>query len=48
MKRIKAYDDYNGYLPPPSKQYFVGAITLQFGNKALRHGWKIIEIDETD
>jgi len=46
MKRIKVLADFNGYLPPPERQFYIGTITEQFGNIALRHGWKVIEIYE--
>jgi len=47
MKRIKVLADFNGYLPP-ERQFYIGTITEQFGNIALRYGWKIIEVYERD
>lgn len=48
-KKILAYDDYNGTLPPPHKQGYIGTLTPQCGNPAPRHGWKIIEVyEDTD
>lgn len=47
MKRIKVLADFNGYLPP-ERQFYIGTITEQFGNVALRHGWKVIEIYENN
>lgn len=46
MKKIIPYDDYNGKVPPPEKQEYIGTLTPQFGALALRHGWKIIEVYE--
>lgn len=46
MRTIIPYDDYNTRIPHPNKRNVIGAITPQFGNPALRNGWKIIEIDE--
>ena len=46
--RIIHYDDYNQVIPPPERQFYIGTITEQFGNIALRHGWKIIEVYERD
>ena len=37
------YDDYNSYFRGGQ---IVGTITLQFGNSAMRHGFKLIEIYE--
>ena len=43
-KRIIIYDDYNSKFP--KEQGIIGTITPQFGNTALRNGWKIIEVYE--
>lgn len=37
-------DDYNQRIP--KNQDIIGAVTPQWGNPALRNGWKIIEIDD--
>jgi hypothetical protein len=47
MKKIIVYDDYNGKIPPPERQNVVGAITTQFCNPAPRHGWKVIEYEDS-
>lgn len=36
------YDDYNQY----PKQDIIGTTTREFGNKAFRHGMKVIEVYE--
>jgi len=46
---ILLYDDYNQKVIVGED--CIGTITTQIGNKALRHGWKLIEIyadDDTD
>jgi hypothetical protein len=48
MMTIVPYDDYNSRFPPNEQWDVVGSITLQIGNTARRHGWKIIEIYEED
>ena len=42
--RFIVYDDYNSIIP--KNQELIGTITTQFGNPALRHGFKILEIYE--
>lgn len=44
MKKIIIYDDYNSKVP--QNQDVIGTVTTQFGNSALRHGWKTIEVYE--
>ena len=44
MKKQMPYDDYNGTF---GTYDYVGAVTCQWGDKALRHGWKILEICES-
>lgn len=44
MKKI-LLDDYN---QTPVRGGAIGTVTTQFGNSALRHGWKIIEIYESE
>lgn len=44
MKMIIPFDDYNSQIPRFWE--LVGAITTNWGNLALRNGWKIIEIIE--
>ena len=43
--RVILYDDFNCLYPP--QQNIVGTITIQYGNKALRHGSKLIITTET-
>lgn len=45
MKRIILLDDYNQDV---REGQIIGSLTTQFGDKAPRHGWKIIEVYETD
>lgn len=42
--KLLVYDDYNSKIVGDAEKSVVGTITLQFGNLALRHGYKIIEI----
>ena len=42
MKKI-VYDDYNSNIP--RNQDVVGTVTTMFGRDSLRHGYKIIEIE---
>lgn len=44
MKKIIIYDDYNSKVP--QNQDVIGTVTTQFGNSAIRHGFKLIEICE--
>lgn len=46
MPDIILYDDFNSVVP--CEQGVIGTVTIQFGNKALRHGWKIIEVYEQE
>ena len=46
MKDKIPYDDYNGVFP--QNRNIIGTITTMFGRDSLRHGWKIIEITDTD
>lgn len=43
-KKIIVYDDYNSNIP--KDQNVVGTVTTMFGRDSLRHGWKIIEIED--
>jgi hypothetical protein len=43
-KKIIIYDDFNSAIP--KEQSYIGSITTQIGNSALRHGYKLIEVYE--
>ena len=45
MGRI-IYDDYNGNVP--QCQTIIGGVTTMWGRDSMRHGWKVIEIEEMD
>ena len=45
MKRV-LLDDYNQSIP--KDQEIIGSVTTTWGHLALRNGWKIIEIYETE
>lgn len=42
MKKTILFDDYNQKLQIGTD--FVGSVTTTWGHKALRNGWKLIEI----
>lgn len=44
IKMIIPYDDYNSRIPPFEQWGYMGAITRNIGNSALRTAWKIIEV----
>lgn len=45
MKTI-VYDDYNSQIMREVE--VIGMLTVQIGNKAFSHGWKLIEVYESD
>lgn len=48
MKMIKAipYDDYNNIIHFNSE--IIGTVTQNFGRDALKNGWKIIEVYDSE
>jgi hypothetical protein len=46
IEEVAVWDDYNECFP--KDQDVIGTITTQIGNPSPRHGFRIIEVYETD